>query len=490
MAILGVQIVVTMITASVMSKIGPFKSVGRWLLTSSGLVRYCHPTDEELKAYAPSVNGIKRRHHKQQQQQETSTFNVPRNINVELETAPIRPIDVVQLRFYSEYQWLLDFSIYAIFVYIFTELYTFVMPDRIQTEINLSLVWCILVVGFSYWILLSLSSLYFEGEESTGERSLVIVMAFVYLFFAMMILIVQEDTLESGLDEAYKSFNMSAAAFLAENTGLDSSGPASKLVLKFFLAIWCSSIGALFTFPGLRIARMQWDVLKYTESQPSLMVLHAAFISPLLLTTLWVRPLSRDYLTIRVFKGMEGPLMTESQFESMRLYLIIAVFLLRLWVMPRYLQSYLNIAYHKMEEMKTEAGKISNINLQKMVARIFYYLCVVTLQYLAPMILILFLSLMYKTMGEGGTWTGLWVERSEETCSINEDSNTPFSKLFEQKDVEAVTQQVSLAWQSLKQVFSIAMCKGVLGFTTWWCCFIWFVSSAIGIAYQSYFAEV
>ena len=47
-------------------------------------------------------------------------------------------------------------------------------------------------------------------------------MGFVYLFFAMLILIVHEDTLETGLDEAYTSFNASAATFLAENAGLDS----------------------------------------------------------------------------------------------------------------------------------------------------------------------------------------------------------------------------------------------------------------------------
>ena len=41
--------VITMVVASVMSKIGPFYSFARWLLTSTGLVRYQHPTDEELK---------------------------------------------------------------------------------------------------------------------------------------------------------------------------------------------------------------------------------------------------------------------------------------------------------------------------------------------------------------------------------------------------------------------------------------------------------
>ena len=89
------------------------------------------------------------------------------------------------------------------------------------------------------------------------------------------------------------------------------SGPASKLVLKFFIALWCASIGALFTFPGLRIAKMQWDLLKNTEHEgPGItkILLHAAFVSPLILTTLWIKPLSRDYLTERVYKGMSAPL--------------------------------------------------------------------------------------------------------------------------------------------------------------------------------------
>ena len=55
----------------------------------------------------------------------------------------------------------------------------------------------------------------------------------------------------------------------------------------------------------------------------------------------------------------------------------MAVIAFRFIMMPNYLQSYLNLAYHKMEEMKLEAGKISNIDLQKTLSRIFYYLCVV-----------------------------------------------------------------------------------------------------------------
>ena len=61
--------------------------------------------------------------------------------------------------------------------------------------------------------------------------------------FSFVLGLQDESTLETGLDSAYTSFTNSAASFLEQNTGLDSSGPASKLVLKFFIALWCGLIG-------------------------------------------------------------------------------------------------------------------------------------------------------------------------------------------------------------------------------------------------------
>jgi len=331
--------------------------------------------------------------------------------------------------------------------------------------------------------------------------------------FAMMVLLVDESTLETGLDEAYKSFNNSAAAFLENNAGLASSGPASKLILKFFIALWCGLIGALFTFPGLRIARMHWDVLRYSGDHAKSTVLHhIGFIAPLVLTTLWVRPLTRDPLTVRLYKGMTEPLMTSAQFETMRLYLVALTVLYRLVIMPSYLQAYLNLAYDKVQELKQEAGKISNLDLQRRVIRVFYYLCVVTLQYTAPMILILYLSFLYKTLG-GGSWSAFHGEAAavvdDGTCGLEECSGVDEFKEIEvpvegsgdkdigigsiinqEETVEAIAEQFSLAWTSLKNVFTVEMFRGLLGFSTWWCCFVWFSSAAIGIGYQSYFSNM
>lgn len=71
-------------------------------------------------------------------------------------------------------------------------------------------------------MLMSLTVQYFKGEESVGERSTCIVMGFTYLLISMMILIVDENVLETGLEQAYSNFNQSASVFLS-NQGLPSS---------------------------------------------------------------------------------------------------------------------------------------------------------------------------------------------------------------------------------------------------------------------------
>lgn len=71
-------------------------------------------------------------------------------------------------------------------------------------------------------LLLTLTVQYFQGEESIGERSTCIVTGFAYLVISMIILIIDEDVLELGLENAYNSFNQSASVFLTRQ-GLNSS---------------------------------------------------------------------------------------------------------------------------------------------------------------------------------------------------------------------------------------------------------------------------
>ncbi|XP_037869023.1 transmembrane protein 161B [Bombyx mori] len=477
MALLGAQLVITLIMVSVIQKLGNY-SFAKWLLCSQGLYRYLYPDNNELKNLAgvPKERSKGKKGGKYESNGKPETFHVPRSLEIQLETAPVTALDVVHLRFYTEYLWIVDFSLYTAIVYIMSEVYTSIFP--LKDEFNLSMVWCLLVILFSIKILLSLTKQYFTSDESIGERSTCIVAFCVFLLIAMMVLIVDEKNLEVGVDPAYDSFFENASKFL-DSQGLSSVGPASKLVIKFAFAVWAAIIGTIFTFPGFRVSRMHWDSLRYYgENKIKYLLLNFNFALPFILVLLWVRPITRHYLTARVFSGMEKPLMTSQAFDTLRIVLVVCTAALRVALMPRQLQAYLDIAQRRLDVQKKEAGRITNIDLQKKVASVFYYLCVVALQYICPVIMMLYLALMYKTLG-GHAWSSLLYEAPPAAPLPAPPAAPPAAP--------AGAEQYQLAWENLKMVFTTEVCRGVLGFATWWCSFAWFVTTALGAAYQSYF---
>ena len=59
-----------------------------------------------------------------------------------------------------------------------------------------------------------MTGLYFWNNESSAERSLVLVGGSFSFVLALLLLIVDERNLEVGLEAAYESFNRSASVFL------------------------------------------------------------------------------------------------------------------------------------------------------------------------------------------------------------------------------------------------------------------------------------
>lgn len=363
-------------------------------------------------------------------------------------------------------------------------------------------------------MLASLTIQYFKSDESIGERSTCIVTGLVYLLLAMIAVILPERILEVGLNTAYEKFNEGAEKFLAEQ-GISNSGPASKIVLLFCIAVCCGIVGkilsllfmnpfnqlillgAIFTFPGLRMAKMHFDSLRYCKDKKMLkLLLNINFALPFVLVLLWIKPVSRDYLTTRIFTGMDSPLMQPEMFESIRLFAIMFSVVLRICLMPIYLQAYLNLAYDRVEDQKKEAGRITNVDYRRKITSIFYYLCVVTLQYAAPIIMCLFLSFMYKTLG-GYSWTWSAKALVVEECSADLDdamvatTESPLGTTDEEAEATMmqVAQSFTLSLQNLKSVFTEDVYRGLFGFATWWSCFVWFASSSLGMFYQTYFAN-
>ena len=62
------------------------------------------------------------------------------------------------------------------------------------------------------------------------------------------------------------------------------------------------------------MARMHWDSLKYCKENKFMqLILNISFVLPLILVVLWIKPISREYLTNRVFSGMETPLWVDRE---------------------------------------------------------------------------------------------------------------------------------------------------------------------------------
>ncbi|RMB89796.1 hypothetical protein DUI87_33811 [Hirundo rustica rustica] len=239
---MGVQVVVTLLAASLMHKMAPHCSFARWLLCNG---RYKHPTDEELCALAGKQRPKGKRDRRTNGMTEDKPLSVPRDIDLRLDTSPITAVDALVLRYFLEYQWFVDFAVYASAVYVFSEGYfCLVSPSR---ETNLGVLWCLLTVLFSVKVFFTVMRHYFRSEEG-GERSVCLSFAFLFLLLAMLALVVREEYLEFGLEAG----------------GL----PLAKLAFKLGLVALCSFLGACLTFPGLRLAQTHLDALRMAEDKP------------------------------------------------------------------------------------------------------------------------------------------------------------------------------------------------------------------------------
>ncbi|XP_072923071.1 transmembrane protein 161B isoform X2 [Hemitrygon akajei] len=444
---------------------------------------YQHPTEEQLQVLAGKQQKAKsKKERKYNGHIETKPLTVPKDINLHLEAKSITEMDTRVLHYFPEYQWLVDFTVCATVVYVITEVYYSLTNPR--NEMNISIVWSLLVLIFVFKVLFSLTTHYFKVEEG-GERSVCITFGCFFFVKAMAILIVTENYLEFGLETGFANFSGGAVQFL-EKQGLQSQGPVSKLTFKMSLAILCGFIGAFLTFPGLRLAQMHLDALNLAKEKLTQTLLHVNFLSPLIMVLLWVKPITKDYIMNPPLGKESIPLMSESTYDSLRLWIIIALCVLRLALIRQHLQAYLNLAQKSIEQMKKEAGRIGTKDLQKMVARVFYYLCVIALQYVAPVIMLLHTTLLLKTLGHH-SW-GLLSEPSYMSPKeITEASNSVKSSTLVANESKKLTvAQITMALDGLQNVFTPLLFRGLLSFLTWWIAACLFSTSLFGLFYHQY----
>lgn len=108
-----------------------------------------------------------------------------------------------------------------------------------------------------------------------------------------------------------------------------------------------------------------------------------------------------DFRTKIVFQYFEMFFrLKEWQLESLKIWSFILFIFLRFVTVRPHLQSYLNLALDRLDELRAETGRVQNLDMQRMIARIFLYFFVAAVQYFAPVLLILSFVLMTKTLGK------------------------------------------------------------------------------------------
>lgn len=488
MALFGVQFVLSVVMATMLQKFSPYISLARWILCNEHLVRYLHPTDDELKALigknAAGTNKGKGRKatftdsRKRQtnaaaagSNNDDKTFTVPCNIDIQLDKAMIEEIDLLPQFLYNDYRWLIDFSFCAAVINVLVEIFAFFLPEIYTQELNLALVWNFLVIFFALKVLLSLAAAYWRGDD-TGERSMCLTFGLFFLVVAMAVLVIDESLLDFGLDKGYESFSDKATEFM-DKQGITSSGPAPKWMFKLFLALASALLGAFLSFPGMRLANMYLDSLFYcSETRVMLVLLHVNFLAPLFLILLWVTPIVQGPLLAGSWKDPDSkdsqPLLTEKGYHNLRFVLLLLFCVLRLSLVWRHLQSYLDMAHERIEKMKKETGRITNVDLQRKVARVFYYLSAAALQYLAPTILLLFSVLMLRTLG----------------CANWNSNPVGASRIQYSSLISNTTREAAL---SLRGVLTPALFQGVMSYMVWWLCTAWLITSVFGVVYLKIF---
>nr|XP_024650392.1 transmembrane protein 161A isoform X5 [Macaca nemestrina] len=429
LAVLGVQLVVTLLTATLMHRLAPHCSFARWLLCNGSLFRYKHPSEEELRALAGKPRPRGRKERWANGLSEEKPLSVPRDAPFQLETCPLTTVDAL--------------------------------------------------VAFSIKMFLTVTRLYFSAEEG-GERSVCLTFAFLFLLLAMLVQVVREDTLELGLEPGLASMTQNLEPLLKKQDW-DWVLPVAKLAIRVGLAVVGSVLGAFLTFPGLRLAQTHRDALTMSEDRPMLQfLLHTSFLSPLFILWLWTKPIARDFLHQPPFGERPFSLLSDSAFDSGRLWLLVVLCLLRLAVTRPHLQAYLCLAKARVEQLRREAGRIEAREIQRRVVRVYCYVTVVSLQYLTPLILTLNCTLLLKTLG-GYSW-GLG---PAPLLSPNPSSASAASIGFGEDEVQQTAARIAGA---LGGLLTPLFLRGILAYLIWWTAACQLLCSLFGLYFHQHLA--
>ncbi|VDN58118.1 unnamed protein product [Dracunculus medinensis] len=371
-AIFGFHTIATLIVFTIFMKFRSRFSFAQFLL-GSGLFCYIPPTSKELKEKIQIVSATKNRKRR---------F--------------IRYSDILCLPHFITLSWIVDFTVFTLLIYSLSEIFCFIFPDSV--DINVSIVWLLLAIGFLLQALANMVVTFFSGEKLEAERNLMISFAAVFFLFSMIFMVFGERFFDVTINKAYESFINSTSEFFTAVDFSDNLQKRSPILLFVSFSVMFAAMSSMLVFPNFRYARMYTNVLN--DATPGYkLIYHSVFLLQIFPLILFTNPV-RNYL-------LNGPRirLTEEELASLRIISTVISTLVRVAFYRSHLQSHLNLAKKSLEKLHTQAGNINNNELQQLVYRYLSYLNVAALQYFIPALLPLFVVLLLKTLGDY-SWLG------------------------------------------------------------------------------------
>lgn len=493
------QILLLFVATNTLRKLKPSILFLRWL-AAGGLTCYKVPEYADLRKlqYKETTDStaIKRNQQKSsknaRQSTETKThdksvFRIKSAdlIKLRLERGQIQPIALESMPLGGELEWTVDFALLSIVSLLTIELFFRYGPKT--SEYNFSLLWSVQVILQCLNVMLQLTRVYFKNEPSVGERSVCIVAACIFLVLAILVMNFDGDHLELGLNKAIETWTYGPRVEPNRSSLLDldeidtppprkEDRPTHVICIKILVAVSCSLVGVVLTFPGFRFGRIRDGILADPGTSPLKRIsYHFNYLSPLVAICLWVPAISREPLKRQPYIRID-----DSKFELIRTNALIIINLLRLSLVRSYVESFLQLGVERINQIRYRAGFTTNKEVQMAIACINNYVNIATIQYMFPALTCLFSAITLAALSfrhQSGDPT---------TPLVGDDELFRIATLRNIFGNQTFVLAAERIVESSRQVLMSDIFENLFNFFTWWFHFAWFCTTSAGVAYCKY----
>jgi hypothetical protein len=356
---------------------------------------------------------------------------------------------------------------------------------------NLSVLWCFVILVYGLNSLLSLTFNYLYSSEG----SICLIFAGTSFVTSLLAQLADERIFDFGLKRAFVNFSTNIVQYMNSSVNYQpnlTTYSQNEFMFSCFLALLSGLIGGMFFFPAFRLAKIHLLALKYSQSIVERFFIYINFILPLVISLCWFKSFTKRSISIEIDEEskLSQIILVEAiklvKSHSLKIYLIILLFILRIILYKTYAQAYLNTAYENATNLRRSSNKISSKMYISTVSQIYQYYGVVANQYILPLVILIFLTFLMKTMGNL-SWCELdWCQNI--LSNLNDylpkpsQANRDFS-LFKSID-ELSNMNTNL--NDIKNIFSPTVWYSIIGYLTFWSNTVWFAISCIGLLYYQY----